>query len=231
MPSFTPGWAISWPRKPSVSESVRLPWATVVPNGLSRLRPLDVDVDPLVVARDLGELVDVLLGDLDPVGGAELRADQLADAAIELDLEGRHGGKASIRRGRSRHQPHLQRARPPRRPRPSAPGCGRRRPGSRGRAARSRRRRPAPGRRCRRRARADGAELVEQVGHQVGLGVDRGNGVERVAQAVGGRGRRHELGDPLGAGGRDRCRVEAGLGHELRRQQRRRDAPAARRHA
>ena len=35
------------------------------------LRALGVDVDPLVVAGDVGERVDVLLGDLVPVGGAE----------------------------------------------------------------------------------------------------------------------------------------------------------------
>ena len=42
-----------------------------MPNG-PRLRPLGVDVDPLVVERGVGELVDLLLGDRDPVGGAEV---------------------------------------------------------------------------------------------------------------------------------------------------------------
>ena len=37
-------------RRPSIRDRVRLPWATVVPNGLSLLGPLDVGVDPLVVA-------------------------------------------------------------------------------------------------------------------------------------------------------------------------------------
>ena len=40
--------------------------------GALGLRALDVDVDPLVVAGRVGELVDVLLGDLVPVAGAEL---------------------------------------------------------------------------------------------------------------------------------------------------------------
>ena len=44
------------------------------------LRALDVDVDPLVVAGDVGERVDVLLGDLVPVGGAE----RLALGGLEL---------------------------------------------------------------------------------------------------------------------------------------------------
>jgi hypothetical protein len=35
------------------------------------LGPLGVDVDPLVVAGDLGERVDVVLGDLVPLRGPE----------------------------------------------------------------------------------------------------------------------------------------------------------------
>jgi hypothetical protein len=35
---------------------------------------LDVDVDPLVVAGGVGELVDPLLGHLHPLGAAEVRA-------------------------------------------------------------------------------------------------------------------------------------------------------------
>ena len=46
----------------------------------------------------------------------------------------------------------------------------------------------APGRRCRRRGRVGGTELADQVGHQVRLGIDRCDRVERVAQSVGGRG-------------------------------------------
>ena len=44
------------------------------------LRALDVDVDPLVVAGHVGERVDVLLGHLVPVGGAE----RLALGGLEL---------------------------------------------------------------------------------------------------------------------------------------------------
>ena len=40
------------------------------------LRTLDVDVDPLVVARRLGEEVDPVLGDLDPVAVAEVLAEE-----------------------------------------------------------------------------------------------------------------------------------------------------------
>ncbi len=40
--------------------------------GALGLRPLDVDVDPLVVAGELGEQVDVLLGDLAPLARADL---------------------------------------------------------------------------------------------------------------------------------------------------------------
>ena len=39
------------------------------------LGPLDVDVDPLVVAGGVGELVDLVLGDLDVVAVAEVLAD------------------------------------------------------------------------------------------------------------------------------------------------------------
>ena len=41
------------------------------------LRLLDVDVNPLVVARGIGEEVHALLGDLHPVGVAEVLADVL----------------------------------------------------------------------------------------------------------------------------------------------------------
>ena len=51
-----------------------------------------------------------------------------------------------------------------------------------------------------------GAELVDQVGHQVGLGVDRFDRVERVGEAVGGGGGRHELGYALRPGRRRRRR-------------------------
>ena len=51
----------------------------VPPNGPGR-RALLVDVDPLVVVGGVGEQVDPVLVDLDPVGGAEL----LADGGLEL---------------------------------------------------------------------------------------------------------------------------------------------------
>ena len=41
----------------------------------SRFGAFGVDVDPLVVERGLGELVDLVLGDRDPVGRAEIGAD------------------------------------------------------------------------------------------------------------------------------------------------------------
>ena len=60
------------------------------------------------------------------------------------------------------------------------------------------------------------------------LGVDRGGGVERIREPVGARGRRHELGDPLRAGRRDRERVEVRLCHQLGGEQCRGYVPAAR---
>ena len=39
------------------------------------LRPLGVDVDELVVVGDVGELVDLALGDLEPLAGALVVAD------------------------------------------------------------------------------------------------------------------------------------------------------------
>src|SRR3954447_21698646 len=60
------------------------------PSEGPRLGALDVDVDPLVVVGGVGELVDTLLGDLEPVGGPDL----LADRGFELsDVgEGAHVG-------------------------------------------------------------------------------------------------------------------------------------------
>jgi hypothetical protein len=49
-------------------------------------RPLDVDVDPLVVAGGVGELVHPLLGDVDPVRGAEL----LTGGGLDLLEGGEH---------------------------------------------------------------------------------------------------------------------------------------------
>jgi hypothetical protein len=63
----------------------------------------------------------------------------------------------------------------------------------------------------------------------VGLGVDRGDGVERIGEPVEARGAGHELGDPERAGGAARERVEAGLGVELGGQHAHRHVPAQRR--
>ena len=52
--------------------------------------PLNVDVDPLVIAGELGESVDVLLGDRAPITRADLLADQLLHSLDALDLNGRH---------------------------------------------------------------------------------------------------------------------------------------------
>ena len=43
----------------------------------SGLGPLDVDVDPLVVAGGVGEQVDLLLGHLVPLAVAQVLADEL----------------------------------------------------------------------------------------------------------------------------------------------------------
>ena len=44
------------------------------------LRPLQVDVDPLVVVGGVGELVDAFLRDLQPVAGPEVPTGQRPDA-------------------------------------------------------------------------------------------------------------------------------------------------------
>src|SRR5262249_24705887 len=54
------------------------------------LGPLDVDVDPLVVAGGVGELVHLVLGDLDPVAVAEVLADAGLEPVDAVD-DGRHG--------------------------------------------------------------------------------------------------------------------------------------------
>ena len=55
--------------------------------GTLGLGPLDVDVDPLVVAGDVGEVVDALLVDVQPFADAEFGADQpgrVVDGGDEL---------------------------------------------------------------------------------------------------------------------------------------------------
>ena len=49
------------------------------------LGSLGVDVDPLEVAGCLGELVDPLLGDLDPLAVAEMLADRLFQSGRSID--------------------------------------------------------------------------------------------------------------------------------------------------
>ena len=58
------------------------------------LCPLDVDVDPLVVAGEVGEGVDVVLGDLAPLARPDLLADQLLDALDALYLGDRHARRS-----------------------------------------------------------------------------------------------------------------------------------------
>src|SRR3954452_3024881 len=69
-----------------------------------------------------------------------------------------------------------------------------------------------------------GAEAAQQVAHQVRLRVDGRVRIERVAQPVRVRGRRHELRDALRPGAGDPRRVEAGRLVQLRGQQGGRDA-------
>ncbi len=61
------------------------------------------------------------------------------------------------------------------------------------------------------------------------LGVDRGDRVVGIVEPVGGRGRRHELRDPLRTGRRSRVRVEVRFSEELGGEQRSGDVPARRR--
>src|SRR3954469_7518394 len=58
-----------------ISDSVRSPCAIVLPPGNSRRGALDVDMNPVVVADEAGEAVDLRLVDGDPVAGSELLAD------------------------------------------------------------------------------------------------------------------------------------------------------------
>src|SRR5581483_1016223 len=58
----------------------------------ARLGPLRIDVDPLVVTGGVGELVDLLLGDLVPLARGQRLADQLAQA-----LDAVHGRRHASR--------------------------------------------------------------------------------------------------------------------------------------
>ena len=53
----------------------------------ARRRAFGVDVDVLLVTREFGECVDILLGGLDPVAYAEHRANSLAQPGKTLDDE------------------------------------------------------------------------------------------------------------------------------------------------
>ena len=73
------------------------------------LGPLDVDVDPLVVAGGIGEQVDLLLGHLAPLAVAEVLADMLLEPVDPLDRGG-HGPQA--RPGPGAHRNQVRRVRP-----------------------------------------------------------------------------------------------------------------------
>ena len=134
--------------------------------------------------------IEGLDGDL---GGTEEVTGGTATAEVELEpgeytlLLGpgpprrRHGGHPHRRVGTTRPGEPRAPAGRSRRRRPAGRGSGSRRPGSRGRrhaaAGGDRRRAGVVGSERER----DLAELLEQGGHQVGLGVDRGVRVERVA--------------------------------------------------
>jgi len=81
---------ISSPRKPSTRERVRLPWADRRPERLSDLARSTYDVNPLVVAGELGEGVDVRMGDGAPLAGADLLADQRLHSLDSVDFDRCH---------------------------------------------------------------------------------------------------------------------------------------------
>ena len=62
------------------------------------LGPLDVDVDPLVVACGVGELVHLLLGDLHVVAVAEVLADLGLQSVDAVDDRGPSRGSLPTRR-------------------------------------------------------------------------------------------------------------------------------------
>jgi hypothetical protein len=55
------------------------------------LGALDIDMDPLMVAAQIGEGVDVLLADLAPLARPDLLAEQRLQPFNSLDLNRRHG--------------------------------------------------------------------------------------------------------------------------------------------
>jgi hypothetical protein len=66
------------------------------------LRPLDVDVDPLVVAGGVGEQVHLLLGDLDVLAVAEVLADEAFSSSMPLIMRGAMRASMAPRRGPAR---------------------------------------------------------------------------------------------------------------------------------
>ena len=63
------------------------------------LRPLNVDVDPLVIAGYLGELVDELLGHLAPVAGADRLAYELSQLVDSVNGGGHEAAAYSRYQG------------------------------------------------------------------------------------------------------------------------------------
>jgi hypothetical protein len=59
------------------------------------LGALDVDVNPLVIAGEPGECVDVLLGDLAPLAGPDRLPDQCLETFDSLYFLDRHGAHTS----------------------------------------------------------------------------------------------------------------------------------------
>ncbi len=58
--------------------------------GALGLGPINVDVDPLVIAGEIGEGIDVLLSDRAPLTRADLLPDQSLHALDTLYLDARH---------------------------------------------------------------------------------------------------------------------------------------------
>ena len=64
------------------SDSVRKPCAIVTPHGDSSAASFGIDVDELVILGDVGERVDALLRDLEPVAGALGLADRCLEKLV-----------------------------------------------------------------------------------------------------------------------------------------------------
>ena len=54
-------------------------------------RPLEIGVDPLMVAGRFGELIDPFLRDFEPVGEGNLPSDELTQLLRVIEFSGRHG--------------------------------------------------------------------------------------------------------------------------------------------